>query len=220
MRPTQRKEWRECREADESLLRSRHSVRSESDTEKEQVKETNKENEDTDARIGLSDSYGRASIGSGHGSHECMCRGRCRSHIAGDCLGEESARGDCDTRTTGRSLKRVNEAQRLATRELKEQLSARGGQKGGGGRRRPRRGDEGGDDDGLEQMLEKESKEGHQGGSAVVGAEPCPTNVDLAVKTIAKSRDENRCGDTIQVNHNRITSLTSEVAAATTVNIL
>jgi ATP-dependent RNA helicase DDX47/RRP3 len=64
-------------------------------------------------------------------------------------------------------LERVNEAQRLATRELKEQLAARGGQKGGGGRRRPRGGDEGGggDEDNLEQMLQKELKKGYAGGS-------------------------------------------------------
>jgi ATP-dependent RNA helicase DDX47/RRP3 len=80
-------------------------------------------------------------------------------------LGTKLPEHQADEETVLVLLERVNEAQRLATRELKEQLAARGGQKGGGGRRRPRQGDEGGDEDGLEQMLEKELKKGYQGGS-------------------------------------------------------
>jgi ATP-dependent RNA helicase DDX47/RRP3 len=81
-------------------------------------------------------------------------------------LGTKLPEHKADEETVLVLLERVNEAQRLATRELKEQLAARGGQKGGGGRRRPRGADgDGGDDDGLEQMLEKELKKGYAGGS-------------------------------------------------------
>lgn len=55
-------------------------------------------------------------------------------------------------------LERVNEAQRLATRELKEQLAAA---KGSG--RRKRKGDT--EEDGLEGVLQKEIKKGYMGGS-------------------------------------------------------
>jgi len=56
-------------------------------------------------------------------------------------------------------LERVSDAQRLATRELKEQLSAA---KGGGGGRRKRRSGPGGD---LESSLRKELRQGYAGGS-------------------------------------------------------
>ena len=60
-------------------------------------------------------------------------------------------------------LERVSEAQRLAKRELNEQLSARGAK--GTGRRKNRgyRGDE--EDDGMEAALQKELKRGYGGGS-------------------------------------------------------
>ena len=66
-------------------------------------------------------------------------------------------------------LERVSEAQRLATRELKEQLSSRGGKHGGG--RRKRRGlqdEDGGDLDG-EQVLQREVRQGYAGGSGGSG---------------------------------------------------
>jgi ATP-dependent RNA helicase DDX47/RRP3 len=78
-------------------------------------------------------------------------------------LGKKLPELKLDEETVLVLLERVNEAQRLATRELKEQLSARGGQKGGGGRRRPR--GTGGDDEGMEQMLEKELRNKYSGGS-------------------------------------------------------
>jgi superfamily II DNA/RNA helicase len=69
-------------------------------------------------------------------------------------------------------LERVNEAQRLATRELKEQLAAAasrgGGRASSGGQRKRRIGDGssgGGDDKGLESMLQKELRQGYAGGS-------------------------------------------------------
>jgi superfamily II DNA/RNA helicase len=68
-------------------------------------------------------------------------------------------------------LERVNEAQRLATRELKEQLAAAasrgGGRASAGGQRKRRIGDggSGGDDKGLESMLQKELRQGYAGGS-------------------------------------------------------
>lgn len=65
-------------------------------------------------------------------------------------------------------LERVSEAQRLATRELKEQLAAANGK--GGNRRRPRGvdadDDAGGDgENGLETVIRKELKRGYAGGS-------------------------------------------------------
>jgi ATP-dependent RNA helicase DDX47/RRP3 len=73
-------------------------------------------------------------------------------------------------------LERVNDAQRLATRELKEQLSSRDN-RGGGGRRKRRNGDD--DDDGADTegggsnmaaLLQKELKRGgYKGGSGGAG---------------------------------------------------
>ena len=60
-------------------------------------------------------------------------------------------------------LERVNEAQRLATRELKEQLSARK-QHGGGQRKRRGTGGDDGDEGGLEGMLQKELQKGYAAG--------------------------------------------------------
>jgi ATP-dependent RNA helicase DDX47/RRP3 len=59
-------------------------------------------------------------------------------------------------------LERVCEAQRLATRELKEQLASRGGMKGSQGRRRPRGGDNGDETDDYQSKLQRESKQGYQ----------------------------------------------------------
>jgi ATP-dependent RNA helicase DDX47/RRP3 len=59
-------------------------------------------------------------------------------------------------------LERVNEAQRLATRELKEQLAA--ASKGSGGRRKRKGGDT--EEDGLEGVLQKEIKKGYSGGNS------------------------------------------------------
>ena len=61
-------------------------------------------------------------------------------------------------------LERVNEAQRLATRELKEQLAA---SKGKGGGRRKRKG--GGGDDDLEDSIQNEIRQGYAGGSGGKG---------------------------------------------------
>eukprot|EP00523_Entomoneis_sp_CCMP467_P019694 CAMPEP_0168818604 /NCGR_PEP_ID=MMETSP0726-20121227/7842_1 /TAXON_ID=265536 /ORGANISM="Amphiprora sp., Strain CCMP467" /LENGTH=508 /DNA_ID=CAMNT_0008870935 /DNA_START=21 /DNA_END=1547 /DNA_ORIENTATION=+ len=64
-------------------------------------------------------------------------------------------------------LERVSEAQRLATRELKEQLSSSGGRHGGGGRRKRRAGDY--DDDDGERALQRELRQGYAGGSGGSG---------------------------------------------------
>lgn len=60
-------------------------------------------------------------------------------------------------------LERVNEAQRMATRELKEQLSTRG--ENGNGSRRRRRGGMGGDDD-TERSLQSGIKKGYYAGGS------------------------------------------------------
>ncbi|GKY99769.1 hypothetical protein MPSEU_000930900 [Mayamaea pseudoterrestris] len=67
-------------------------------------------------------------------------------------------------------LERVSDAQRLATRELKEQLSSRD-RKGGGGRRKRRSGDDGEEEDngGMEKMLQKELDRRYKGGSGGSG---------------------------------------------------
>lgn len=65
-------------------------------------------------------------------------------------------------------LERVSEAQRLATRELKEQLAASKGDKNGGRRRRRNvsgEDDEDGDGGNMEDMLRKGLKRGYAGGS-------------------------------------------------------
>lgn len=79
-------------------------------------------------------------------------------------LGKKLPEHKTDEETVLVLLERVNDAQRLATRELKEQLSARGGQKGGGGRRRPR--GTGGDDEGLEGALENEVRRAYTTGGS------------------------------------------------------
>ena len=61
-------------------------------------------------------------------------------------------------------LERVSEAQRLATRELKEQLAATSSKKHGGRRKR-----RGGDDDDGEAALKRELRQGYQGGSGGSG---------------------------------------------------
>ncbi|KAL7581404.1 hypothetical protein ACA910_021991 [Epithemia clementina (nom. ined.)] len=71
-------------------------------------------------------------------------------------------------------LERVSEAQRLATRELKEQLSSssKHGHGGGGGRRKRRgltSGDDGGEDGGGEASLKRELRQKYAGGSGGSG---------------------------------------------------
>jgi ATP-dependent RNA helicase DDX47/RRP3 len=59
-------------------------------------------------------------------------------------------------------LERVSDAQRLATRELKEQLAA-----SKGGRRRPkRRGDDEGEEGGIESLVQSQLKKGYYGGGS------------------------------------------------------
>ena len=61
-------------------------------------------------------------------------------------------------------LERVNEAQRLATRELKEQLAATGDRRG---KKRPS--GENDDEDGVEALVQRELKKGYSGGSGGKG---------------------------------------------------
>mmetsp|Transcript_6816 Transcript_6816/g.19957 ORF Transcript_6816/g.19957 Transcript_6816/m.19957 type:complete len:553 (+) Transcript_6816:70-1728(+) len=75
-------------------------------------------------------------------------------------LGRKLPEYKLDEETVLVLLERVNEAQRLATRELKEQLAA---SKGSGGRRKRKPGRS--DDDDLEGMLKNEIKKGYMGGS-------------------------------------------------------
>jgi len=72
-------------------------------------------------------------------------------------LGKQLPEYKTDEETVLVLLERVSEAQRLATRELKEQLSA----SRGGGRRNKRRSEE----DDLEDVLQKQVSQGYQGGS-------------------------------------------------------
>ncbi len=66
---------------------------------------------------------------------------------------------------------RVSEAQRLATRELKEMLAAANGRGGNNNKRRKMKGNrmdyrDGGDGDGgMEEMVQSEMKRGYMGGS-------------------------------------------------------
>lgn len=81
-------------------------------------------------------------------------------------LGKKLSEYKTDEETVLVLLERVSEAQRLATRELKEQLAARG--KSNGGRRRPRGAT--GDDDGEGfESLQKEVRKGYLGGSGGKG---------------------------------------------------
>jgi ATP-dependent RNA helicase DDX47/RRP3 len=79
-------------------------------------------------------------------------------------LGKKLPEYELDEETVLVLLERVSEAQRLATRELKEQLAA---SKGGGGRRK-RKGfrDEDGGDGGMEGVLKKEIKKGYYAGGS------------------------------------------------------
>ena len=77
-------------------------------------------------------------------------------------LGKKLPEYKLDEETVLVLLERVNEAQRLATRELKEQLAATKGH----GRRKRRTGKSDGDDDaGLEESLHKQIRHGYAGGS-------------------------------------------------------
>lgn len=76
-------------------------------------------------------------------------------------LGKKLDECKLDEETVLVLLERVNEAQRLATRELKEQLAATNGH----GRRKRRTGNAYGDDDGLEGNLHKQIRQGYAGGS-------------------------------------------------------
>lgn len=86
-------------------------------------------------------------------------------------LGKKLPEYKLDEETVLVLLERVNEAQRLATRELKEQLAAR--KNNGNGRRKHRRGitnddDDGGDggeEDGIQNMIRKQLAKGYAGGS-------------------------------------------------------
>jgi ATP-dependent RNA helicase DDX47/RRP3 len=81
-------------------------------------------------------------------------------------LGKKLPEYKLDEETVLILLERVNEAQRLATRELKEQLAA--ASKGGSGGRRKRHGggEDGGDDGGMEGTLKKEIKKGYYAGGS------------------------------------------------------
>lgn len=80
-------------------------------------------------------------------------------------LGKKLPEYKLDEETVLVLLERVNEAQRLATRELKEQLAARKSN----GRRKHRQTEDdvdGGEgDEGLQKILEKQLKKGYAGGS-------------------------------------------------------
>lgn len=77
-------------------------------------------------------------------------------------LGKKLPEYKTDEETVLVLLERVSEAQKLATRELKEQLAAR---KGGGGRRRPRTGGYGDDEEGGVESMKSELRQGYEGGS-------------------------------------------------------
>lgn len=76
-------------------------------------------------------------------------------------LGKKLPEYKLDEETVLVLLERVNEAQRLATRELKEQLAATKGHS----RRKRRTGRADGDDNGLEESLHKQIRQGYSGGS-------------------------------------------------------
>ena len=81
-------------------------------------------------------------------------------------LGKKLLEYKTDEETVLVLLERVSEAQRLATRELKEQLASKS--KSVGRRHRKRKGDdddEGGGGGDLEHSLKKQIKRGYQGGS-------------------------------------------------------
>jgi len=75
-------------------------------------------------------------------------------------LGKKLDEWKTDEKTVLVLLERVSDAQRMATRELKEQLASRGGK--GQGRRKARGG---GDENGVEGMIRSELKRGYGGGS-------------------------------------------------------
>lgn len=78
-------------------------------------------------------------------------------------LGKKLPELKLDEETVLILLERVNEAQRLATRELKEQLAAMGNK--GGGRRKRSSEDDGGEGDEMEKLVQRELKKGYAGGS-------------------------------------------------------
>jgi hypothetical protein len=77
-------------------------------------------------------------------------------------LGKNLTECKLDEETVLVLLERVNEAQRLATRELKEQLAA---SKGSGFRKR-RGGGDGDGENGMEEMLQHEIKKGYFAGGS------------------------------------------------------
>ena len=80
-------------------------------------------------------------------------------------LGKKLPEYNLDEETVLVLLERVNEAQRLATRELKEQQAAAGSR--GGRRGRDKRKGSGGDDEGgMEEMLQREIKKGYYAGGS------------------------------------------------------
>jgi ATP-dependent RNA helicase DDX47/RRP3 len=88
-------------------------------------------------------------------------------------LGKKLPEYKLDEETVLVLLERVNEAQRLATRELKEQLAAR---KNSFGRRKRRTGGmedddgaDGGEENGLQSIIQKQLKKGYAGGSGGQG---------------------------------------------------
>lgn len=84
-------------------------------------------------------------------------------------LGKRLPEYKLDEETVLILLERVNEAQRLATRELKEQLAASKGGGGSGGRRKRKGysgGDDGDEDGGMEGALKKEIKKGYYAGGS------------------------------------------------------
>ena len=80
-------------------------------------------------------------------------------------LGKKLPEYKLDEETVLVLLERVNEAQRLATRELKEQLIASSGSGGGRNNKRRKKGMGGGEDDGMEELLQREIKKSYAGGS-------------------------------------------------------
>jgi ATP-dependent RNA helicase DDX47/RRP3 len=76
-------------------------------------------------------------------------------------LGKKLPEHKLDEETVLVLLERVNEAQRLATRELKEQLAST---KGHNGQRKRRTGKDGGDG-GMEEGIQKQIRQGYAGGS-------------------------------------------------------
>ncbi|KAI2508578.1 DEAD box helicase-like protein [Fragilaria crotonensis] len=78
-------------------------------------------------------------------------------------LGKKLPELKLDEETVLVLLERVSEAQRLATRELKEQLAAMGNK--GGGRRKRGTEDDGGEGDEMEKLVQRELKKGYAGGS-------------------------------------------------------